>query len=167
MIEEERNKGRQVHFSSLMDICHLKNSELEPQYQKYRGRVVLRGDIVKDGSGSYAVFADQGSSAPQMTAAKDRHYSKITRMRRTRSRRSICLYPSNNGRRTNVIKKFQNWNVQTFEFVYQSTNGLNHGPVWKTQLFLLNEICTVILWQHYHGKGNSRKFYWNTVEEKF
>ena len=40
------------------------------KHQKYKGRVVLRGDIVKDDSGSYAVFTDQGSSAPQMTAAK-------------------------------------------------------------------------------------------------
>ena len=47
VIEEARNKGRKVHFVSLMDLCHLKNSELEPQYQKYQGRVVLRGDIVK------------------------------------------------------------------------------------------------------------------------
>ena len=31
---------------------------------------VLRGDIVKDDSGSYAVFTEQGSSASQMTAAK-------------------------------------------------------------------------------------------------
>ena len=38
--------------------------------QKYKGRVVLRGDIVKDNSGSYAVFTEQGSSASQMTAAK-------------------------------------------------------------------------------------------------
>ena len=52
-----------------MDLCHLKNSELEPQFQKYKGRVVLRGDIVKD-SGSYAVFSEQGSSALQVTAAK-------------------------------------------------------------------------------------------------
>ena len=53
-----------------MDICHLKKSELEPTFQKYKGRVVLRGDIVKDDSGSYAVFTEQGSSASQMTAAK-------------------------------------------------------------------------------------------------
>ena len=38
--------------------------------KKYKGRVVLRGDIVKDVSGSYAVFTGQGSSASQMTAAK-------------------------------------------------------------------------------------------------
>ena len=38
--------------------------------KKNKGRVVLCGDIVKDDSGSYAVFAEQGSSASQMTAAK-------------------------------------------------------------------------------------------------
>ena len=53
-----------------MDICHLRNAELEPKFQKYKGRVVLRGDIVKDDSGAYAVFTTQGSSASQMTAAK-------------------------------------------------------------------------------------------------
>ena len=47
-----------------------KNAELEAKHQKYKGRVVLRGDIVKEDSGSYAVFTEQGSSASQMTAAK-------------------------------------------------------------------------------------------------
>ena len=32
--------------------------------------MALRGDIVKDDSGSSAVFTEQGSSASQMTAAK-------------------------------------------------------------------------------------------------
>ena len=31
VIAEARNKGRKVHFASLMDLCHLKNSELEPR----------------------------------------------------------------------------------------------------------------------------------------
>ena len=59
-----------VHFASLMDICHLKNAELEARHHKYKGRVVLRGVIVQDDSGSYAVFTEEGSSASQMTAAK-------------------------------------------------------------------------------------------------
>ena len=63
-------KGRKVHFESLMDLCHLKKSELEPKFQKYRGRVVLRGDSVKDDSGSYAVFTEQGSSASQNDSRK-------------------------------------------------------------------------------------------------
>ena len=70
VIDEARKEGAKVHFASLVDICHLKNAELEAKRQKYKGRVVLRGDILKDDSGSYAVFTEQGSSASQMTAAK-------------------------------------------------------------------------------------------------
>ena len=69
MIDEARTSGVTVHFASLMDICHLRNYELEAKHQKYKGRVVLRGDIVKDNSGSYAAFTEQGSSASQMSAA--------------------------------------------------------------------------------------------------
>ena len=69
VIDEARTSGTKVHFA-LMDICHLKNAELEAKHQKYKGRVVLRGDIVRDDSGSYAVFTEQGLSASQMTAAK-------------------------------------------------------------------------------------------------
>ena len=53
-----------------MDICHLKNAELEQKLQKDKGRVVLRGDIMKLDSGAYDVFREQGSSASQMTASK-------------------------------------------------------------------------------------------------
>ena len=70
VIAEARNEGRKVHFALLLDLCHRKNSELEPQFQTDKGRVVFRSDIVKDDSGSYAVFTEQGSSASQMTAAK-------------------------------------------------------------------------------------------------
>ena len=66
VIDETGTKGAKVHFGSLMDLCHLKNAELEAKHQKYKGRVVLRVDIVKDDSGS----TEQGSSAFQMTAAK-------------------------------------------------------------------------------------------------
>ena len=53
-----------------MDICHLKYAELEPTLQKYKGTIVLRGDIEKDDSGGYAVFTERGSPASQITAAK-------------------------------------------------------------------------------------------------
>ena len=45
---KEQKRGHPVHFAKLMDFCHLKNAELEPKLEKYKGRVVLRGDIVKD-----------------------------------------------------------------------------------------------------------------------
>ena len=70
VIDEARTKDIKVHFASLMGICHLKNAELETKHQKYKSRIVLRSDIVKDDSGSYAVLTEQGSSASQITEAK-------------------------------------------------------------------------------------------------
>ena len=67
---KHKETNRTVHFATFMDICHLKNAVLEPNLQKYKGRVVLCGDIVKDDSGAYAVFTEPGSSASQMTTAK-------------------------------------------------------------------------------------------------
>ena len=48
MIASHTERKKKVHFDTLMDTCHLKNVELESQYQKYKGRVVIRGDIVQD-----------------------------------------------------------------------------------------------------------------------
>ena len=70
---DQRSKKKRTWkyiFASLMDLCHLKNTELEKNPQKDKGRLVLWGDIVRDDSGSYAVFTEQGSSTSQMTAAK-------------------------------------------------------------------------------------------------
>ena len=57
ILKAQRGKNK-VHFATLMDICHLKNAELQPKLQKYEERVVLRGDIVKDDSGAYAVVTE-------------------------------------------------------------------------------------------------------------
>ena len=60
-----------------------------------KSRVVLRDDIVKDDSGSYAVFTEQGSSVSQMTVVKDHGYHiQIAGLRWTSSKRSISLYPN-------------------------------------------------------------------------
>ena len=62
--------GTEVHFAFSDGHLSFENAELEAKHQKYKDRVVIRGDIVKDDSGSLAVFTEQGSSASQMTAAK-------------------------------------------------------------------------------------------------
>ena len=41
VVDEARTKGAKDHVASLIDICHLKNAELEAKHQKYKGRVVL------------------------------------------------------------------------------------------------------------------------------
>ena len=48
-----------------MNLCLLKHSDMEEHLLQYRGKVVLRGDNVKDDTGR-----EQGASASHMTAAK-------------------------------------------------------------------------------------------------
>ena len=102
---------------------------------------------MKDDSGSYAVFTEQGSSASQMTAAKIMDI--ISRLPgcdgQAADAVSACTQVTLEDAHK-FIKQFQNRNVQTFGFVYHDTNGLNHCPVWKTQSFFLSGICMVILW---------------------
>ena len=115
---------------------------------------------MKDDSGSYAVFTVQGSSASQVKAAKVMDVISRLPGCAGQAADAVSVY-------TQVkMKKSLSQNVQTFGYVYQHTNGLNHGPVWKVQSFLLSEICTVILKQDCHGKGNSRKFFWKTDGER-
>ena len=82
MIDDAQQKAKQFIFATSMDLCHfnlrirqdipachLKRSELDNKFRKYKRRIVLRGDAVKDDSGSYAAFIEQGTSASLMTTA--------------------------------------------------------------------------------------------------
>ena len=66
----KRHRKKDSSFFYADGHCLFINSELEPIFPKYKGRVVLRCDIVKDDSDSYAAFTKQGRSASQMTTAK-------------------------------------------------------------------------------------------------
>ena len=167
MTDEARTKGAKVYFASLMDTCHSENAELETKHQKYKGRVVLRGDVVKDDSGSYAVFTEQVSSAAQMTAAKSHGYHfQTARLLGTSSRRSMCFYQDQSGRCSQIVQNSKIGVSRHFGFVYHDTNCLNHGPVWKIQSYLLSEICMIILWKDCYGKGNLRKSFLKHSWEK-
>ena len=120
---------------------------------------VLRGDIVKDNSGSYAVFTEQGSPASQMTAAKIMDI--ISRLPGCDGQAADAISACTQVKMEDAHKllKIPKSECPDIWFVYHDTNGQNHGPVWKTQSFLSKGICTVILWQDYCGKGNLRKSY--------
>ena len=148
VIDEARTTGAKVHFASLMDICHLKNAELEAKHQKYKGRVVLRGDIVKDDSGSYAVFTEQGSSASQMTAAKIMDIISRLPGCDGQAADAVTAFTQVKMEDAHNLLNIKNRSVQTFGFVYHDTNDLNHGPVWKTQSFLLWQV----LWERQFEK---------------
>ena len=69
---------------------------------------MLSGDIVKDDSGAYAVFTEQGSSASQMTAANVMDViARIPGLCRTSRRRSISVHSSKNGRRSGIAQNSQ------------------------------------------------------------
>ena len=104
VIDEARNKGKTVHFASLMDICPLKNSELEPLFQKYKGRVVLQGYCERWFRITCCLHWARIISITNDGCKSNGHYITTTRIRRTNSWRSICLHPGQNGRCTDAIK---------------------------------------------------------------
>ena len=152
VIDEARTSGATVHFASLMDICHLKNAELEAKHQKYKGRVVLRGDIVKDDSGSYAVSTEQGSSASQMTAAKIMDIISRLPGCDGQAADAVSAYTQVKMEDAHKLLKNQNRSVQTFGFVDHDTNGQNHGRVWKTQRNLYGHPLAGLLWERQFEK---------------
>ena len=142
-----------------MDICHLKNAELETKHQKYKGRVVLRGDIVKDDSGSYAVFTEQGSSVSQMTAAKVMDIISRLRGSAGQAADAVSAYTQVKSKDAPQLLKIPESECPDIWIRLPRTNGQNHGPVWKTRSFFLCEVCAVIIRQGYYGKDHSRKFF--------
>ena len=104
--EESQKQKRGQWEGTQMDFCHLENSEMEQQFQTYKGRVVLRGDVVKDNSGSYAVLTDQISSASQLTAAKVLDVIALLPGCWSSKRRRIFLHPSQNESCSNTNETF-------------------------------------------------------------
>ena len=92
-----------------------RNAELEPKKkQKYKGRVVLRGDIVKDDSGAYAVFTEQGSSASEMTVAKVMDVIASLPDCDGQAADAVSAYTQVKWRTLPDCSKFQSQNVQTY-----------------------------------------------------
>ena len=160
VIDEARTKGAKVHFASLMDICHSKNAELETKHQKYKGRVVLRGDILKnDDSGSYAVFTEQGSSASQMTAAKVMDI--------------ISRLPGCSGQATDAVSADTQVKMEDAHKLLKIPKSecpdiwIRLPSIEDPVVPLERNLYGVILWQDCYGKGNLRTSYWSTVGRKF
>ena len=138
--QAQKNKNK-VHFASLMDSSHLMNSELEPQLQKYKGRVVLRGDIVKDDSGAHAVPTEHGSSASQMTAAKVMDV--------------IARLPDCDGQAADAISAYTQVNMGNAQKLLKMAQS--HWNTSKILLFLLKETYTDTHSQGSCGKDSSKK----------
>ena len=186
-IGKAQKEGRTVHFATLMDFCHLKNSELQPQFQKYKRRIVLRGDAVKDDSGSDASFTEQGSSASQMTAAKGAgRYFQTTWMLWTNKRRIsvythvkmeddalvhqstqyISLHPGKS--KLEDAEKAPTTQLKLLKFecpgiwirLRRYTWPRRLAGILTNQWFLQRGICTDIPLQDCNGRDSSKRFFW-------
>ena len=79
-------------------------SELEQHFKKYRGGVVLRGDVEED-SVPCAILPELGSPESQMAVAKV--LVTLLGCAAQSKRRSVRLHPSQNGRRSNTVETSQ------------------------------------------------------------
>ena len=77
MAQEAKDGKYKVHIGDAFEICVLKGSELadtpenwEKGLIKYKGRVVFRGNDVKDENADIAMFQELGSGPPTMCAGK-------------------------------------------------------------------------------------------------
>ena len=62
-------EGKKVDFCHIHGLVSSQQLQIGEKIQKYTGTVVLRGVVVRDDSGDYAVFTEQGASASHMSAA--------------------------------------------------------------------------------------------------
>ena len=156
VIDEARTKGIKVHFASLMDMSSEK-CWIGGKAPKYKGRVVLRGDIVKDDSGSYAVFTEQGSSGSQMTAAKIMDI--ISRLPSCDGQAADAVSAKTQVKMEDAHKllKIPNRSVQTFGIVYHDTNGPKswssmEDPVVPLERNLYGHPLAGLLWERQFEK---------------
>ena len=140
----KKREGQSI-LLRLMDICHLKNEELEIQ----RPGLLLRGDSVKNDSGSDAVFTEQGSSAYQMTAEEVMDV--------------IARLPECAGQAADAGSAYTQVNMKDAPKLlklpkfFHDTSGANLGQTSKILWFLLNEICNVTHLPDSCGKDHLKK----------
>ena len=76
---------------------------------KNEGRVVLRGDVVVDDPGSYAVLTEQGSAVSLKIAAQVLDVVATVLGCRTSKRRRFSLHQSQNAGRSETAETSQIW----------------------------------------------------------
>ena len=68
VVAEVRAQGRKAHFGTIFELCVEKNYDI-PGASKFKGRVVYRGNDVKDEKGNVALFKDMASCPATLEGA--------------------------------------------------------------------------------------------------
>ena len=144
---EATSTGKTVHFGDLMRLCHVKHSELAEKYHSFKGRVVFRGDNVRDESGHLAVFSEQGTSASHLAAAK--FLDAIARM------------PDNDGQdsdATGAYTQAEHAGEETWVYLPKdkwpkSWHGKYQRPVVRLRLNLYGHPLAGLFWEKHCSKA--------------
>ena len=112
---------------------------------------------MKDDSGAYAVFTEQGSSASQMTAAKVMDIISGLLGCVGQAADAVSSYTQGKMGDAHKLLKIPNWNDQTFGFVYHDTNGVNswssmEDPVVLLERNLYGHPLAGLLWERQFEK---------------
>ena len=113
---------------------------------------------MKDDSGSYAVFSEQGSSASQRTAAKVMDIISRLPGCAGQAADAVSAYTQVKIEDASKLLKIPKSECPDISIFHLDTSG------WKIQSFLLTEICMVILWQDCYEKI-LLKYGWETVSK--
>ena len=119
ILEAQRDK-KKAHFASLMDMCPFKNAESEPKLQKYKGRVVLRVDIVKDDWSLRSFYWTGLVCVPDDCCKNHGCCCEISRLWWTSSGCSVCLHPGENWRMLPDCSKFPNRRIDVGKTIRRS-----------------------------------------------
>ena len=114
---------------------------------------------MKDDSGSYAVFTEQGSSASQMTAAKVMGIvSRLPGCAR-QAADAVSAYTQVKMEDAPKLLKIPKSECPDIWIRPPRHKWPKSWSSMEDQSFLLSETSMVILWQDCYGKGNLRKSY--------
>ena len=61
LIAKSKRDKSPIHMGELLQLCSIKHAELEPQCQKYKGRICYRGDNAKDEHGALAIYQEMAA----------------------------------------------------------------------------------------------------------
>ena len=98
VIDEARTKGAEVHFASLMDICHLKNARIGGKAPKIQRSSTPRWYCEGRFGVLCSILCTRIISFTNDSSKSHGYHIQTAWLRRTSSWCSICLYPSKNGR---------------------------------------------------------------------
>ena len=63
-----RKSGRTIKIAELLTLCGIKHYELAPEFHRYKGRIVYRGDYITDESHNIVFFEETATTPTALTA---------------------------------------------------------------------------------------------------